>query len=248
MYVTGGSALLPQLDAFFSESLQIEVECFNPFERIGVGAKVDESRLVTDGAVIASTAGLALHAAGLARFAINLLPPSLVEARREKAKIPFVIAAGVALVAALVLVMLGLNHDTAVISAQRDAVQVKVDSLTGFDRKVKAAEEKLAVAQADSEKLRQLLAARSNAAQQLAVLRSSLTSGMWIEKWEPGKVTIRYWKDRVKSSSGKTPGEQVVDKLKGKAIVDPKSLKISDMSVVGKDAQVEQFTVELKFK
>jgi len=60
---------------------------------------------------------------------------------------------------------------------------------------------------------------------------------------------VRYWKDAAKPSPGKTPGELVVDKLKGKpAVIDPASVKISDMSAVGKNAQVAQFTVELKFK
>ena len=49
-------------------------------------------------------------------------------------------------------------------------------------------------------------------------------------------------------AGGKTPGEVVVKNLRGKPIVEPDSVKISDMSAVGKDAQVVQFTVELKFK
>ena len=71
---------------------------------------------------------------------------------------------------------------------------------------------------------------------------------MWIERWEPGKVTIRSWKDRVKGENKKTAGEIVVDKLKGRPIVEPGSVKISDMSAIGADGQVEQFTVEVKFK
>ena len=248
MYITGGTALLPQIDVFFSESLQLEVEYFNPFENISVGSKVDAAALDRDGAIIAATAGLALHAAGLARFAINLLPPSLIEAREEKAKIPYVAAAGVALVAGLVLVMLAVDHDTAVIAAQRDAVQTKVDMLTSFDKKVAGAEAKVTEAEAASAKFRDLFVARSAAVQRLNAVRSSLAPGMWIDKWDTGKVTIRYWNDRVKGSEGKTVGELVVDKLKGKPVIDPASVKISDMSAVGKDAQLAQFTIELKFK
>ena len=61
-------------------------------------------------------------------------------------------------------------------------------------------------------------------------------------------MTVRYWKDRVKGSGGKTPAELVAEKLKGRLVIVPESVKISDMSEVGKDAQVVQFTVELKFK
>ena len=248
IYLTGATALLPQIDQFFSESLQIPVEFFNPFERIAIGPKVDQAAMESDAALLAATAGLAVHAAGVSRFTINLLPPQLVEARAEKAKIPFVAAAGASLVAALVLVMLGINGETAVIVAKRDAIQQKVDSFSAFDRKVKAAEEKQALAENDAEAVRKLLADRGAAAQRINAVRGSLAPGMWIEKWEDGKITIRGWSDSVKGSGSKTAGEIIVDKLKGKAVIDSESVKISDMSAVGKNGQVAQFTVELKFK
>jgi hypothetical protein len=180
---------------------------------------------------------------------VNLLPPSIRAARAEKAKIPFVAAAGVALVAGLVLVMLGIDNDTAALVAQRDAVSAKAQELAGFEKKVKAADERLQGDLASAETFRALVACRASAAQRLAAVRSALAPWMWLEKWEPGRITVRYWKDAAKPSPGKTPGELVVDKLKGKpAVIDPASVKISDMSAIGKNAQVAQFTVELKFK
>ena len=248
LYLTGGTALLPQLDVFFQESLQLEVVFFNPFESIAVGPKVDATALEADGALIAVTAGLALHEADAARFAINLLPPSLVEARAERAKIPFVIAGGVTFVAALVCTMLAINRQKDVVAAQRDAVQAQVETLTASDRKVKAATERFEAVEAEAKALRKLLVARAAAAQRLNAVRDSLLPGMWIERWDDGRLTVRYWSDRVKGASGKTPGELVIDKLKGRPCIDADAVKISDMSVIGKDAQVEQFTVEVKFK
>lgn len=248
LYLTGGTALLPQIDIFFQEALRMEVSFFDPFSVVSVGPRVDASALESDGAFIATTVGLALHSAGGTRFAINLLPPSLVEARAEKAKIPFVIAGGAAVVAALVLAMLAIDHQKDVIAAQRDAVQAQVQSLEASDKKVVAAQEKFTVVEAESETLRKLLVARAAAAQRVNAVRDSLLPGMWIERWGEGRLTVRYWSDRVKGQSGKTPGELVVGKLKGRPCIDADSVKISDMSTVGKGAQVEQFTVELKFK
>ena len=249
LYLAGGSSLLPQLDVFFSESLQLEVEYFNPFERIGVGSKVDADTLAYDAVRIAVTAGLALHRSGAARFSVNLLPPSIVEARAERAKIPFVVAAGVAVVAALVLVMLAIGRDTTVIEAERDAVQARVETLSKFDKQVKAAEEALAAATADADAMRDLLAARVAAVNRINAVRSSLHGSMWVQKCSADRIEIRYWKDRIKDTpGGKTPAEVVAKNLKGKSVVVPESVKISDMSEIGKDAQVVQFTVELKFK
>ena len=248
LYLSGGTALLPQVDAFFSDSLGIEVEFLNPTEQIGVGPRVDAAALESDAAVLAATAGLALHFAGQAPFAVNLLPPSLLNDRAEKARIPFIAAAGVSLVLGLVLVMLAVNHETAVVVAQRDAIRVRADSLTGFDRKVTTAVAQVEAARAEADQIRGLLASRASAVQRLNAVRDSMLPGMWIEKWAGDRIVIRYWKDRIKPTQGKTVGERVVDKLKSKQVVDKDCVKIADMSAVGKDGQVEQFTIEVKFK
>ena len=254
LYLTGGTALLPQIDAFFSEALGVEVEFLNPTEAIGIGAKVDAALLESDAAFIAPTAGLALHLAGLVPFAINLLPPSLVEDRAERARIPFIAAAGILLSAGLVLVMLAVWRETEVIVARRDAIQGRTNALVAFDRKVTAAQDKVETAQAEADVFRKLLASRATAVQRLNAVRDSLVPGMWIEKWEGNRIVIRYWKDRIKAEPGKkTAGERVIEKLKGKAVVaanekGEKIVKIADMSAVGKDGQVEQFTIEVKFR
>ncbi|MBQ0033326.1 MAG: type IV pilus assembly protein PilM [bacterium] len=248
LYLSGGTALLPQIDAFFAESLGIEVEFLNPTEAIGVGPKVDAAALENDAAFLAATAGLALHFASEAQFAVNLLPQSLVSDRAEKARIPFIAAAGVTLSLGLVLVMLAVNQETAVIVAQRDAVQVRADALANFDKKVTAAQGKVEAAQAGAESFRGLLSSRASAVQRLNAVRDSLLPGMWIEKWADDRIVIRYWKDRIKSTPGKTVGERVVDKLKSRPVVDRDRVRIADMSAVGKDGQVEQVTIEVKFK
>ena len=249
LYLTGGTALLPQIDAFFQDSLGIEVEYFNPFDRIAVGAGVDRAALETDSAYLAATAGLAAQVIGEARFEINLLPPSLVAARESRAKIPFLAAGGAGLVLALVLVALGFNNETAVLEAQRDAVQAKVSKLEKLDKKVAGAQAELDAAKAEAEALRGMLAHRAMAVQRVNAVRTSLNPGMWISSWEGGRVTVRYWKDNAKAASGgKTASETFVDKLKSKPAVDAKSVRISDMSSVGTGGIVEQFTVEVKFK
>ena len=106
--------------------------------------------------------------------------------------------------------------------------------------------------------MRKILAARSATLARLTAVRSSLAGGMWIHSWQDGKITVRGWKDRLdklaadasRMSGGKrmTASEIVVAKLKGCAVVEPESVKISDMTTVGTKAALEQFTVELKFK
>ena len=252
LYLTGGTSLLPQTDQFFAESLGIEVELFNPFETIAAGSAVDADALASDAALLGVTAGLAQREAGAARFEINLLPPSIVSARAEKARIPVLAAGGAMIVVALVLVMLAFNREAAEISARRDAVATRISSLSSFDAKVTAATRAAAAAQADAERLRATLLERSRAMHRLNVVRASLLDGMWIESWKDGRITVRAWIDRIKGKApaGKTTGEYVVDRLKAKGVAD--EVKILDISrigaVKGGDGQIEQFTLEVKFK
>ncbi len=258
LYLTGGSALLPQIDAFFSDSLRIEVEFFNPFEAIGVGPAVDGEALAADGAFLAATAGLALHEAGRARLAINLLPPSLINARAEVARIPFVAAGAAAFVAAGVCLLLAVNHGSAVVQARMDTVDAKASALKRVETRVKAAQAAVDAATAEADALRGLLARRGAAIVRLNALRQAVGDDLWIERWEDGKATVRGWKDRVAAfvdrvaarDGGKrqTAPEIVTARLKANPAVDSESVKVTDMSAIGKDGCLEQFVVELKFK
>ena len=260
LYITGGTALLPQIDTFFADSLHIEVEFFNPFSFISVGSAVDQTTLGSDGAMLTPTAGLALHMAGVAKFSINLLPPALIAARAEKAKIPVVCAAGGLFVAALVLVMLAVGKQSEVVQTTYDAVESKLNVLKGYETKMKAAEKEVDEAKASADALAQLMGSRFKTCARLAIVRKTLTPGyMWVERWEPGRITIRGWKDILDdfekidaaSNGGKqrTASEIVAARLKSEPlIVDPDSVRISDMTTIGRNGSIQQFTVELKFK
>ena len=258
LYLTGGTSLLPQTDRFFAESLQIEVEYFNPFDFVAVAPSVDAEALSAEGALISPTVGLALHAANASEFAINLLPPSLVEARAEKAKVPVVAAAAGILLAALAVGFVAMMRSDDVSAAVQESLQSKVSSLKGYEDGLKKANAAVDAAREKADVIKALVASRSQPVLRMNAVRAALANGMWIEKWDDNRVTIRGWKDDIDAvvekdataNGGKhrTASEIVVARLKGSAAIDPEGVKISDMSAIGKNGDIEQFTVELKFK
>ena len=252
LYLTGGTALLPQIDEFFADSLGIPVEYFNPFEAIAVGPKVDAAALENDGARVAATAGLALAQAGLGRFAINLLPPSLVEARAEKAKIPFVAVGGLALVAALALMTVSINRQAATVEERRDAVVGDFNQLKGDDRQVTTAQKALADQEEKAAALGRLFESRTASLRRLGAVCKALEgrSGAWIDRWDASGVTIRQWNDKTREQGGKTAAESIAGAIGGNDtnVIDRASVKITSMSELGKGAQLKQFTVEFKCK
>lgn len=103
VYLTGGTALLPQIAEFLQDSLQIEVAFLNPFEVSSVASSCDASEIEYDSVFLSVTTGLAIHGAGRAFMSVNLLPPSITEARKEVQRIPFVVLGAAALIASSVL-------------------------------------------------------------------------------------------------------------------------------------------------
>ena len=254
LYITGGTAILPQLDRFFAESLQLEVEYVNPFDVVGVGPKINAETLEGDATQLAATVGLALHRVGLATFAINLLPPSLLKERADIAKIPFVAIGAVSLVVALVLVLLSASKGAAEAEAESSAVSAEASRLRSVEAKVKeaVAEEERVTAKADAFKA--LFAKRSLPVAKIMAIRSALGNEMWIEKWEGDRITIRGWADDLKTlvsrtkTGGSTAAQIIEARLKGSPVVDPASVKIESMTDVGKDAALKQIVVVAKFK
>ncbi len=257
LYITGGTALLPQIDSFFADSLGIAVEFFNPFAMMAFGSAVNQDALGTEAAMLSATAGLAVRAAGNAPISINLLPPSLVEERAEVKKIPVVAAGAACLVAACVCALLGMHHEIDVVSAQQEAIQGVDSAVRKYDKEIKAAQAKVDEQAAKTDALRDLMFRRARTVVHLNTVRQAIGNDLWIERWGNGKVTIRGWKDRsdafvdrakAKGAKETTAQDLVIARLKANAIVDPDSVAQEAEPNVGKGDCVEQFAVRLQFK
>jgi len=222
LYLTGGTALLPQTDEFFRDALQIEVEYLNPFELIGVGGAVDASQLEGDGMLLAATAGVALHMAGRADIALNLMPPSLLEARAEVARLPFLVVGAVALVAAAACWLVASFGETSRLEEQSEAVTQEASRLEGVQHKIDKASADEADAYAAATNLAGRLSRRCAAVERMRVVKAALEPELWVAKWEETvvktevtdpnarganktrevevpiiRVTVRGWKDGV---------------------------------------------------
>ena len=270
MFITGGSAVLPQIDEFFRETLKIEVEFLNPFGGIDFGAKIDTAALETDAFTLAESAGLALRATELATLTINLMPPALVEKARAVKRIPFLAVGAVAVLGALGLYIAGENQLKEVAVAETEAVQAKNNTLRQFETKLKAEQKKADAELAKSDAFQKLMASRFTTLQSLAIVRRSLLPGMWLTSWEtvPPKngeedstvltrVTVRGWRDALsnlesehrKQNEGKkmTAEEIVAASLKRMQMVQPATVKIVSQKDINKKGVLSEFAIELAF-
>jgi len=270
MFITGGSAVLPQIDEFFRETLKIDVDFLNPFGGIAFGSKIDTTALETDAFTLAESAGLALRATEAATLKINLMPPALIEKARAVKRIPFLAIGALAVLGALALYILGENQLKEVAIAETEAVQAKNNTLRQFETKLKAEQKKADEEFAKSDAFQRLMASRFFTVMSLSSIGKSLLPGMWITSWEnvPRKgddddsplltrLTIRGWRDSLsalesehrKQNEGKkmTAEEIVAAAFKVLPIVDPKTVRIVSQKDVNSKGVLSEFAIELAF-
>ena len=205
LFLTGGTVRLPQLDQFFMESLQVDVEFLNPFGSVHVGPKVNAAALEGDAFTLAESVGLALRETDAAAIQINLMPPELVAAARNVKRIPFLAVGAIAFLTALGIGIVVQMRAADVAKAKLERVETRNNALKGLESKLKAGQKAEQDALAKSDDFQRLLVSRSDALQRISAVRKSLLPGMWITEWtaipakdeeaEGVRVTIRGWRD-----------------------------------------------------
>ena len=187
LFLTGGTVRLPQLDQFFMESLQVDVEYLNPFTAVRVGGKVNAAALESDAFTLVESVGLALRQTdvpGLIR--INLLPPELVAQARNVRRIPFLVVGAASLLAALGLGIVLQNRERDAAKAQLDYVQEQNQALAGKDQRLQGAQKKAKDALTSCDDLQKLMRGRTVVLDRVRVMNDILKQlpGAWISKWE----------------------------------------------------------------
>ncbi|MBO7207828.1 MAG: type IV pilus assembly protein PilM [Kiritimatiellae bacterium] len=199
LYLTGGCALLPQIADFFQDSLQIEVGFLNPFDVAAVGSSCDTSQIESDSVFLAATTGLALHAGGAASISINLLPPSITEARKEAARIPFVAIGAAAFAVAGALWYFVQLGELDQLDARKNEFEPKLNVLTAHKNYNEAQKKKCDAKVAEAKEFMKHISRHDDYLKRLKDVRGVVESvGMWIGKWEEVKIKDAEKKEEVK--------------------------------------------------
>ena len=262
LFLTGGTVRLPQLDQFFMESLQVDVEYLNPFTAVRVGGKVNAAALESDAFTLVESVGLALRQTdvpGLIR--INLLPPELVAQARNVRRIPFLVVGAASFLAALGLGILLQNRECDAAKAQLEYVQSQNSALDQKDKQLKSAQDQEKAERARCDDLQKLMRGRTAVLDRVRAVRKSLLPGMWISKWEHVppqggddgdetlegvKVVVCGWKDSMRDELKKWKDVHQDDTSGDVATVIKKNLESVEGLVAPAEEGDDAVTVDLQ--
>jgi type IV pilus assembly protein PilM len=187
--LTGGTSLMPHMDTFFREKLQVDVDFFNPFVNVTVDEAIestgpaDTSQLLQLGSVV----GLALRRAMHCPVEINLLPPDLVAQKALRRRVPYFVLSAVGVVLAMICWYLYAQQLSRGNEAQKAVVQTRLKDIEVVQREVKTLKDEQD-AYAGKAALLQAMANNRNAyARALEAIRSELLPGMWITRLTAAK-------------------------------------------------------------
>ena len=96
MLLSGGTAIMPYMDRFFQEKLNIPVELFNPFRNVEIAEHISREELSKSAHCFGEVIGLGLRRVTHCPVEVNLLPKSLQARKQMRLKRPYFLGAAVA--------------------------------------------------------------------------------------------------------------------------------------------------------
>ena len=262
MFLTGGSSVLPHLDTFFREKLQVEVAYLNPFANIGLSNRINRERVGGDAFVLSECVGLALRRSLACPVEINLMPPEIVKRKSFKKRIPFF-----GLAAAGVLMCLGIwamyeKQMAKLYEFQGEQVSAKLASLKSKQSHLSKAEKSKESVQLKADAVRDVILERTAWLKRVDAIRKSLFEGMWLTEMTPVKdgngdvtgvrIVGRGWVDKLKqveekakvSGRNATAVEELRDRLKTQSVFGKEPQDVKIVGVKDVEAYMIEFTIE----
>lgn len=262
VFLTGGSSVLPHLDTFFREKLQVDVSYLNPFTNISLGSRINREKAGVDAFVLAETVGLALRRSLACPVEVNLMPPEIVKSKSFKKRIPFFGLAALGVMLSLGIWTMYEKQMASLYAFQSDCVSEKLGACRNEqDRLTKVEKSKLAV-QSKADAVRNLIEERTAWLRRVDVIRKSLFDGMWLTEMAPMKdgngsvtgirIVGRGWSDKLREIEAKanaagrkvTAVEELRDRLKAESVFGKSAQDVKIVGIKDYEAYVTEFTIE----
>ena len=216
LILTGGSSVLPQLETFFRDKLNVEVSILNPFENVNFGSRIDKAQLEQDAFTMAECVGLALRRSMKCPLEINLMPPEITQQKTFNRRIPFLCLAALGVLGSLGVWTLYEHKMAETYTALHAEAESRLSKLEGKVKKFKAAQSAKAAVDEKAEGACRVIDDHTLWQKRILAVRRSADKfpGLWIksvtavggdEKTPPTGLRIegRIWKDSLDALKAK---------------------------------------------
>ena len=178
--LTGGSSVIPHMDTFFREKLQVDVEVLNPFINVQAGPALDPQQVGADVSCLGEVVGLALRRSLACPVEINLMPPHLVQVKNFRSRIPFFSLAALSLLLTMIVWTIYFSQSATLSTAEDKFVKSRVNLLRRSEEEMQTALKMRETAQQKADDLRRLMAQRTDWIRMINGVRECLVDGMWL--------------------------------------------------------------------
>ncbi len=262
MLLTGGSSVLPHLDTFFREKLQVEVAYLNPFTNVGLSNRINREKAGGDAFVLAETVGLALRRSLACPIEINLMPPEIVKRKSFKKRIPFFGLAAAGVLLSLFIWTMYVKQMGELYAFQNTQVAEKLEVCKDKQTHLVKAEKAKEAVKRKADEVMLVMLERTAWLKRVDAIRKSLFDGMWLIEMVPVKdaggtvtgvrIVGRGWADKFKKIeedarvAGRTATavEELRDRLKTQSVFGKDAQDVKIVGVKDVEAYLIEFTIE----
>lgn len=190
-FIAGGSSVIPEMDTFFAEKLQIEVDFLNPFRNVTVAESIDTNAVQNDLHLLGEIVGLALRRTDKCASEINLMPHDLVARKRFRSRVPFFALSAVCVVLAILCWWGHFNRLTESLQTRKKAAEDKKSKIVHGEQLLNEARKTSAKAKNKANILVELVDGRTQWIRIVEEIRGLLLDGMWLSEIRPETGTNR---------------------------------------------------------
>jgi len=134
IFLCGGSTTLPYMREFFTEKLQLPVEFFNPLRNVAVTSGISAEEISRSAHRLGELVGLALRGTSECPMEMNLRPKKVVRRHELAKRRPYIILAGVGVLALMAGWWQYFDHATAVVTDAAEKVSQQSVPLQSLEK------------------------------------------------------------------------------------------------------------------
>jgi len=185
LLLSGGSAIIPYVDRFFQEKLQMTVELFNPFRNVEIDEHVHREDLAKCGHFFGEVVGLGLRRVTHCPLEVNLLPKSLQARKQTRLKRPYFFGAAAAVLLIPLCLLAYAKKTTELKEHELSDVRLEVNRLTKLKGDLHVEQAKLDAIKANADQIVGLAQQRAYWPDFLTDFSRRIVSNVWITAFIP---------------------------------------------------------------